>query len=468
MRFLGQTYVYNTPNDGPRELGVTGKIGGDPRDEKVFVVGWQNDARTVLNHIRSIEPCSDYGVLQGVLDKYAEKHALVEWQDSVAAGGVEGRAEKQRRGAPTSAGESQNGGASAANPGATPGVDLQPPLRLNPDRIVIPPEAACVPELSDVQFRALVESIRERGIEIPLRVCLVNAGSPKSDFRLPPSDIGPRTSDLRPTAPPSDWILLSGRHRLRAALTLGMSTVPCVEAKMPLDLRAAMIEEAIVCRDLPRAGRAALLLDIHPELMERAGERGNPSGTRNLKKGHVLPNCQPLAIRDDKGSEHDATILSLSDRYGLHRDYLSAVIDARLECREGSTDWAELRGHLCLEPMAPARVICCLRGIQSEGKSAETKLPGKSGANYNNLILSAPVSLGAAWEHWADLEPLTRQRSLARWTTAAAHMPAEAIDCLIQASTSWSGTDQRRIWKALKARADAETATDNTRKGLRT
>lgn len=311
-------------------------------------------------------------------------------------------------------------------------------IRINPDRITIPPEAACVPELSEAQFRALTESIRERGIETPLRVSLtVGETVGRSDGQ---------------TAQPTDWVLISGRHRLRAALGLGLSTVPCVEVKMPRDLREAMIEEAVVCRDLPRAGRAALLLDIHPELLTRKGKHSHAQNGLNLKKGNVSPSGQRLATRDDKGSDEEETITSISNRYGLHKDYLSAVIEARLECRDGSTDWDELRGHLCLEPMAPSRVICCLRGIQSQGVGAVVKAPGKAGADYNRLALAAPVSLGNAWERWTDLTEGAREMSLARWSIAASHMPSQAIDCLAAATVHWNETDRKRLFKGIKER----------------
>jgi hypothetical protein len=211
-----------------------------------------------------------------------------------------------------------------------------------------------------------------------------------------------------------------------------------------------MVEEAVVCRDLPRAGRAALLLDVRPELALRKGCVGNGNGHANLKKGPFLPKCQPLAIRDANPISAD-TIKAISDRYGLHRDYLQAVIEARLECRPDTDDWPLLRAALCAEPMAPSRVLSCLRGIQSQGAAAATRLPGRAGADYARLASASPTSLGNAWEHWAEVPPALRETCLCRWEAAASKMPPDAVQRLASAAVHWSEHVRRDLIKRLKA-----------------
>jgi hypothetical protein len=304
-------------------------------------------------------------------------------------------------------------------------------LSIDLARLRIPPEAECVPALSTDQIQALVASVRERGIEVPLRVCLVARGGAENAEET--------------------YLVLSGRHRLGAAQVVGLKSVPCVVVDRPADIRLAMVEEAVVCRDLPRAGRAALLLDVRPELALRNGCHRTANGHQNLKKGPFLPTGQRLPTRDGHPIPDDGTVTAIAVRYGLHKTYLQAVIEARLECRPDTDDWPLLRAALCAEPMAPSRVLSCLRGIQSQGAAAATRLPGRAGADYARLASASPTSLGNAWEHWAEVPPALRETCLCRWEAAASKMPPDAVQRLASAAVHWSEHVRRDLIKRLKA-----------------
>jgi hypothetical protein len=65
-QFHGLTYVYPTPNNGPREIGVTRGLGD------VYIVAWIND-RGATKRIKTphLPPMTSASNLQAALDAYA-------------------------------------------------------------------------------------------------------------------------------------------------------------------------------------------------------------------------------------------------------------------------------------------------------------------------------------------------------------------------------------------------------------
>ena len=78
-QFYGKTYLYSTPNDGHRQLGVLQALGG------VWIVGWVRDSnaikRLVTNHLPAgLEPAD----LQERLNAWAAWHCIPSFNLSVA------------------------------------------------------------------------------------------------------------------------------------------------------------------------------------------------------------------------------------------------------------------------------------------------------------------------------------------------------------------------------------------------
>lgn len=290
-------------------------------------------------------------------------------------------------------------------------------------RLRIPPEAECVPALAAASGHALLESIRERGVENPLRVW--------------------QEGDA--------YMVLSGRHRFQAATALGLRQVPCIVVPKPDDIRAAMIEEAVVCRDLPRAGRAILVLEMHPELMERDGAHHTETGMQNLKKPNVLPSVHSVNTR-----QHPiATLAQASERYGIHQAYFTAVLEARAAC-QSEREWAALRDALCTEPCGPARILSALRGIQSRGENCQTKVPGRAGADPSGIACRIAPSMETVFSRWLEVDEAARERFAAHFRAALPSLPDELVPVLGDACNEWSEARCLALARRLAERAGAK------------
>jgi hypothetical protein len=268
-------------------------------------------------------------------------------------------------------------------------------LMIPTDMLVVPSEATAVPELPPEDADALLASIRENGILVPLRVYLQGTA----------------------------YAILSGRHRFGCAQTLGMGSVPCVVVPKPADVPREMIEEAIHGRKLPRAGAAALLLDVIPALIDRMGKFGDPSKGGNLNR--VTPNGQPLVHWQQKGDD-EPTITATAQRFGIHKTYFQAMIAARAECR-GEEDWAKLKALVCIEPMAPSRVMSALRGIQT---GSQPGVCGKSEINLNKVSIRAKDHFGTMLRHWDKIDDVVQVKfceSVSDFLTDAPFMLREYV-----------------------------------------
>ncbi|MBM4380813.1 MAG: ParB N-terminal domain-containing protein, partial [Deltaproteobacteria bacterium] len=124
------------------------------------------------------------------------------------------------------------------------------PRQVPVSTLTLHPLAGVVPEASPDEFRALVEDVRREGIREPLRV-LGNT-------------------------------VVDGRHRLRAALQLGLATVPVVDAVLAADEtpEAYMLRTALHRRNLSDDQRAIMAARAAGTLPVTAGRRRDAAGVR--------------------------------------------------------------------------------------------------------------------------------------------------------------------------------------------
>lgn len=139
------------------------------------------------------------------------------------------------------------------------------------------PEADLVPTMPVSEFQALLEDIRRRGILEPLHVQF-------------------------------DGTVLDGRHRLRAARALGLTTVPVLlvhlkdETPVSYMLRAALLrrhltddQKAIIAEGL----RQALSRDVQAEQLKAAQQRGRESRWNGGSGTVPEPPPAPVAVEAD-------------------------------------------------------------------------------------------------------------------------------------------------------------------------
>ena len=392
LGFYGTSYMYKTA-DGHLPIGIVRGLG------KTWIVGWhgRSEDGSSMRRVKSarLEPCSDARVLQSLLDDWAAEHKLAPVDPAAAS---------------------------------------EPP-RLLPESIRIPDEAASVPDYPAAMYEALVASVREHGVRVPISVC--------------------RAPDRQ------GWLCVSGRHRLRAARDLGLKTIAAVEVPRPDDLRAAILEEALVCRDLPKLGRAWLILENRPDLMARAGAKGNPNGLGQMPGRVNKPSyCHSVAI-----GSGDETLNAVAKRYGIHRDYFTSLIQCRGECREidnekgsaeptdgGRTEWLALGQVVYSAAMGARRALAALRGLQSGGRAEKTGLPGRAGADYEKRAIDLGGQMLSTFRHWdevpADVYGYIRERA----TAAFAVLPDPVYWSLRDAVAEWPVARARELQAALAER----------------
>lgn len=286
---------------------------------------------------------------------------------------------------------------------------------LDVDSLVVPPESAIVPELSAEQAEALLTSIRAKGIEQPLRV-----------YRVGPA-----------------YAVLSGRHRFGCARLLNLKTVPCVIVEKPADVGLAMVEEAVLNRVVTLAGRAAMIVDAIPALLDRNGKNGNPSG----RNGHSM------AIPQEKGSD-EPKIREISKQYGVHRDYLAAVIAARLACKDAD-EWKKLKAKLFDGPIGPSYIMQTLCGIQSGGKNDETGLVGRAGADVNTLAKRIPATLTTVFKRWGAIGEASRAVFMTRFRDSLRVLPTDGHVAIRDAVKDWPEHELREMKVAVDSRVKA-------------
>ena len=144
------------------------------------------------------------------------------------------------------------------------GLPLSPVRRLAPAEVKLSDEnSAAFDPLSEPEFERLKADIAERGIIVPLIIRSVN-----------------------------DKTLIAGHNRLRAAIKLGLETVPVqyVETKLsPAQEKAFVIKDNLLRRQLDGEQKAKLIADLYGEQI-RETQHGGARGNQHKKAAKVQVN----------------------------------------------------------------------------------------------------------------------------------------------------------------------------------
>lgn len=230
------------------------------------------------------------------------------------------------------------------------------------------------------EMAALVEDVRERGIDQPVIVC--------------------RTEDAGET--PGYKYLLDGRHRHRAATLAGLDKIPFIERDE--DDALGIIFSSITQRR--HFGKGALAYLLYPVMSAKAPGHGG----------------------DRKSKLTESTlILDLCVRAGFSRDlYFQAKA-----LHEAFAKRADLREDL--EPRILVGDIglgACLAGIAgkdaTEGKTRTDRAP-------EQLIFDGFADLKTRFSRWEKIEPQARRAIAHEAADVFTHLPEEVQDAVLKA-----------------------------------
>ena len=143
------------------------------------------------------------------------------------------------------------------------------------------PQAARVPAMVADEYQAFLLDIAVRGLQAPLEI--TPAG-----------------------------IVLDGHQRLRAAIELGLETVPVVVVPHTVDEVEYMLLAALRRRQLSDSQRAALAVEL--EQVRHAREQARSRSNANLKQGTIGPEVATLPPRQGKTRDHAAQLAGVSAR----------------------------------------------------------------------------------------------------------------------------------------------------------
>ncbi|MBL4846978.1 MAG: ParB N-terminal domain-containing protein, partial [Planctomycetes bacterium] len=122
--------------------------------------------------------------------------------------------------------------------------------------------------MSTSEWIDFLASVEAEGIKEPLRVTAERSGPDVVDAGS--------VSESPGAAEQRRWVVLDGRHRLRAALKLGLATVPCLAVDLGGQSEVDyLVDAALLRRHLSASQRAALAvdLDFYRQEQEEARER---------------------------------------------------------------------------------------------------------------------------------------------------------------------------------------------------
>lgn len=274
----------------------------------------------------------------------------------------------------------------------------------DPTTLTVHPDAGAVPELSDSQYQALRASIDRHGMFDPILI----DGSNR---------------------------VIDGRHRLRAAIELGMEGVPVARVSVG-DVALAACDAAVARRNLTASGRVLVLFLAHPALKRGAADRRHA----NLKRGAKLPDVIPVTSGESK---EFATFETLADRYGVPREYFSTL--AAIEDRCGAEEWHAVQAAILGNE---ASIPALNAGI---GGKAATKGKKRSDPQYHIIAPRAVVTIGNSFKSWNKIPQDGRQRVLAEMRTALQATP-DAVRALIQDSIleHWPEHEKAELAALLK------------------
>lgn len=232
-------------------------------------------------------------------------------------------------------------------------------IEVTPTTVKAHKAVADFPNVSDEQYDALRASVAQYGVLEPIVVIALSA------------------EDRKRYGPGSEWAVIDGRTRLRAALELNLPSVPARVVADDIDPVTYAIESAVAGRNLTKSGIVLLLFLKHPAL---AAERAERVGGRPKKELDVTT----------------SSFRQVAQRYGVPRDYfvrLGAIQDASTDAEWGAVQHSILAGE--------AHIPTLYAGL---GGRLATKGRRRHAPRYDFLARNASTTLVNVFKHWSEFE----------------------------------------------------------------
>lgn len=281
---------------------------------------------------------------------------------------------------------------------------------VDPKSLKTHPAAAAIPDLPPAQYAALKASIERKGILQPLLV----------------DDAGR---------------VIDGRHRLRAAVELGLEAVP-VASIDGADAALIACEAAVARRNLTASGRVLILFTAHPDLQRGGADRRKG----NLKRGASRPDVNSVTSGESK---EFATFEALADRYGVPRQYFSVLAEIRAEA--DAEEWAvAVRSILENEASIPA----VRAGLAGRRPTAGSK---RTAPDYGHIAPKAITTLTNTFKGWSRIKWIRNEhRDMHRevvesFGAAMAIAPPEIRATVTRAVLAWPEHERADLLKELRA-----------------
>jgi len=267
---------------------------------------------------------------------------------------------------------------------------------LDPNDISEHPLLANISLLSTEKYEVLKATIAVRGVEHPV-TCIRGEGD--------------------------QYLLIDGRHRLKAAKELHLQRIPAVIQSDGEDVLKFILDTAITGRQITKSGIALTLFECNPAMIENRKVR--KGGYTHGKKVNVTAVTLKPINKDghiDK-TESNASFTELAEEYHIPREYFSRLATIREQCRPWPGDrdfeWKLVKRWILEDEMGITRLLPALEGYQhmhSVGKDkTQIKASGKLPPNLQDGFLRSFSYLHNQFSKWETIGRPHRNVLIKTW-----------------------------------------------------
>jgi uncharacterized ParB-like nuclease family protein len=275
---------------------------------------------------------------------------------------------------------------------------------LDPNDISEHPLLANIPLLSADKYEVLKQSIAEIGIQIPV-TCIHGKGD--------------------------QYVLIGGRHRLKAAKELHLQRIPAVIQADGEDILKFILDTTITGRQLTKTGICLLLMEKHPDLIKDRESRK----AKALKIG-LVARVQSMNTEND-------SFRSLAKTYKIPFQYFTWVLEAMELCRAKSRDMDRIRHMVFFEEVCANRLASSLRGWQAEhlagtkigDEDVTQEVKNKSPVNIQKGLFRSIMFVRNQGQHWLRMTKEQDLKCREMWRETIVNLPKDILEITKEAAT---------------------------------
>ena len=264
---------------------------------------------------------------------------------------------------------------------------------LDPNDISEHPLLAKIPLLCAEKYEVLKATIAIRGVEHPI-TCIRGKGD--------------------------QYLLIDGRHRLKAAKELHLQRIQSAIQSDGEDVLKFILDTAITGRQLTKTAICLLLLEQHPDL---TSERGDRKGGR------------PVNI-ESKTVDSVNSYRAIAKKYQVPFEYFSRILGVKEMCRAKSRDLDHLRDIVYRQEICANRLASSMQGWMAEhplGKPVGDKdiievVKGKGQVNLNDGLPRSIMFICNQAKRWLELPPEKEIKCRDMWRETIHNLPDKILE----------------------------------------